>query len=114
LKKERVKMLKIDAHKQDNSFTLLMDGHCGFDDEGKDILCAAASILCLALERVIRENEDKLISPPIIEIEKGRCRIEFEAKNEYSAALNNVFYTVNSGFRILAAQYPDNITYDVV
>ena len=102
-------MLKIDIGKKGNRFSLKMDGHCGFDDEGKDIVCAAASILCLTLERVIRENEDKLIRTPDVDIKKGSCKIEFEAKDEYTAALTNVFYTVDSGFRILASQYPENI-----
>ena len=84
-----------------------MQGHCNFDEEGKDLICAAASILCLTLAQVIEENEDKLKSKPKLKTEKGICDIHFIAKPKFNAALSNSFYTVLTGLRILEYHYPE-------
>jgi uncharacterized protein YsxB (DUF464 family) len=104
-------MLKVYIQKNDETgwMRLKMKGHCAFDREGRDIVCSAASILCLSMAQVLRENKDKLEDKPRIIIHNGKSTLEWKAKDRYAGAILNSLYTVKCGLRILQNEYPDYI-----
>ncbi|MBQ9228767.1 MAG: ribosomal-processing cysteine protease Prp [Eubacterium sp.] len=101
--------IQIDRNVKTGGYRLKMKGHCGFDKEGRDIVCAAASILCLSMAQVLRENKDKLEDKPRIIIHNGKCLLEWQPKARYEGALLNSLYTVKAGLRVLQNEYPDYI-----
>ena len=87
-----------------------VEGHAGYAEEGKDIVCAGVSILTYALARALEEAE-----------QRGRC--EYKAKIEGDRALiwaNATMGSLNeikayfrfavNGLKMLAEQYPGNVT----
>lgn len=104
-------MLKIKPQydKNTNTYRLIMKGHCGFADFGKDIICAACSSLCLALAQTIKDNESHLQEKPKIKISNGRAYIEWKPQDKYKMPLETSLYTVVEGFRVLENEYPEYI-----
>lgn len=104
-------MLKIyiERNTKENLYRLKMKGHCGFAKQGRDIVCAAASILCLTMAQTVKNNQQYLEEKPRIITHNGHAVVEWKPKAMYVNALNNSLYTVLQGFRLLEHQYPDYI-----
>lgn len=102
-------MLNVKIEKNNEEYRVKMKGHCNFAKEGKDIVCAAASILCVTLGQVLQENKNKLIEQPYIKIRNGQSIIIWKPKKEYEHVINNSLYTIVAGFRVLEHHYPDYI-----
>ena len=103
-------MLKVSIEKQNGAYLLEMRGHCGYDSEGRDIVCAAASILCITLCNLLEEKEGKLEESAKIIVENGLSEIAFAPKERYADELAAVFETVEKGLRLLADNYPDYVS----
>jgi len=101
--------VRIEKSEKDGTYRLKMKGHCGFAPEGKDIVCAAASILCLSMGQVVMDNKDKLLDKPRVINHNGHATVEWKPKPEYDAALLNSLYTIKQGLRILEHNYPEFI-----
>ncbi len=99
-------MLKIKIEHNEEYQKLTMTGHCGFAKEGKDIVCSAASILCLSFAQVLRENKDKLEEEPLIHLGKGKAKLKWKVKPKYEGSFKVSLYTITCGFRFLEKEYP--------
>lgn len=102
-------MLTVEFKIKEDGARLDLNGHCGYAEKGKDIVCAAASILCNTLAEVIKENRSSFKQPPIIDIELGNGVIEWHSRPEYVNTFKNVIYTIMTGFLLLAEKYPEYI-----
>lgn len=102
-------MLTVELTKTKDKYKLTMTGHCDAAPKGYDLVCAAASILCLTLKQVLEENTDKLTELPKITIADGNAEIVWKPAKKYVAALENALYAVTTGLRVLAYSYPDCI-----
>lgn len=102
-------MLKVEITNEENKYTLTMDGHCNTAPKGHDLVCAAASILCLTLAQVIEENADKLEEEPTIDLNDGDAKISFVPQEKFKGALMNSLYTVTTGLKVLQHNHPDVI-----
>ncbi len=90
-----------------------VSGHSGFDDYGRDILCAAISVLSqttiLALEKVcnISQNDMKFC----VDEKTGYLKVSLSetlTKNQRESA-NIVLETMIVGMEDLASQYPKHM-----
>lgn len=56
-------MIKVSVEKKDNSYKrIICDGHAGFDEYGRDIVCAAVSVLVLnTLNSIDHFTDDKMM-----------------------------------------------------
>lgn len=89
---------------------LMMWGHAGYAEPGKDIVCAGASMLFDALAGTLREAE-----------ERGRTTAQVQVRGESTViitadpSINNVneiksYYRMAvKGLKMLAEQYPENV-----
>lgn len=90
----------IEARYDEEALTLLVTGHAGSARYGRDLVCAAASILMLTLERALQkqgllgaESEKRSGYAKIICAERGeRARESFE--------------TIFAGYELLAEDWP--------
>ena len=77
-------------------------GHAGFDRTGRDIVCAAASMLMFALCAFAEDNGGAGFT------EGDLFRVEFPAEeNDY---LFGGFDAICEGLRLLADRYPDHVS----
>lgn len=85
-------------------------GHAGFDEAGKDIVCAAISALSYALEMHLTVRED-IYRPEIFrKEEEARCVIKARPRFGKELRCHEVFETVMDGMRLIREYYPEHIT----
>ena len=78
---------------------LLVTGHTGYADKGKDIICAAVSVLTESLGQALLDMGAEGIR---IKLTDGEARIRFVPSEKTEGAMA----VVSAGFRMLAASYP--------
>lgn len=100
--------VKYDINK--DKCALYVTGHANSAPKGEDLICASASILALTLAKVIDDSRDKLKKEPCLELKDGTAKIVWTPMRAYAAALYNSFYTIITGYRVLASEYPEYIT----
>ena len=100
-------MLTVKIYEDVQSLCLSMAGHAGVGQKGTDIVCAAASVLAYtaAAEMLQLHGQALLHTPPVIRLISGAARVEAENCRQSQAA----FSVIATGFRLLAAQYPNNV-----
>ena len=88
-----------------DGFRMEVEGHALFDEHGKDIVCAGASILAFTLAEQMKRYEDNGIAK--LSIDKGVMRVDTVSNDETCAI---AFDIIKTGYKLLAAKYPDHIT----
>ena len=76
-------------------------GHANYDLHGKDIVCAAISILCSSLILSVQQLGHDVYG------EDGS--IEFVIDENDTKELQTIFKTVMNGFDLLTEQYPNHV-----
>lgn len=95
-------------------FSLHLEGHSGMADSGKDIICAAASIITYTIADAVFAlwKENKLRRAPVVNLHKGKAFIVFSPKRLHYKEAINLFSFAISGYRLINSEYPNylNIT----
>lgn len=97
-----------------NDHKLLLEGHAGYSEEGKDIVCAAVSILFYTLAHDLEEIIGCLEGPAAKEIGKDGSSIACTPKKGYEGNVELIYWSIINGLQLLAVDYPDNISFKVV
>lgn len=90
-------------------YRLKMKGHCNTDVKGKDLVCAAASILCVTMAETLKANKKCLVKEPKVVIHDGKAVLEWQPKINHLVAMRISIDTVMNGFRELEKRYPEAI-----
>lgn len=93
----------IEARYDERARTLTVTGHAGSARYGKDLVCAAASILMLTLERALH-NEGLLDAQS--EKRSGYAKITGTAHGE---RVQSILETVFAGYTLLAEEWPEYV-----
>jgi len=95
-------MTKISFLETDMTVTIEMLGHAEYDSTGKDIVCAACSVLIQSLINALH-----VLNVPNGWIQNdGEVELSFQKTRDWKGA-----YTVaRVGFEMLAKSYPNNVT----
>lgn len=100
-------MMTVEIGAVDGVFALRVHGHAGYADAGSDIVCSAASILTYTLaETIYSEDFDE---EPTIELSEGDAQMICKPTEENEARIRDAFDFVETGFAMLAKEYPDNV-----
>lgn len=95
-----------------------MEGHAEYAEKGKDIVCAAASMLMYTLADTIQKYEETLWSKPKIQIDESdgkiKTKIQCVPKPEFKGNIDIVYQTVLYGLQLLAEGYPDNVQLRII
>lgn len=86
-------------------------GHAESAEQGKDLICASSSILAYTLAQNVKFMEEKkqLKKKPKIRLDGGETVITCKpTKNHINAAIY-MFSVIETGFALLAANYPKNV-----
>ena len=94
----------ISVHYDSKNLDLTVQGHAGYAEPGKDIVCSAVSILTSTLAFLLARNEFENCFEP--ELSAFRAVVPNEGvKKRYRP----YFEFVMEGLRMLQAAYPENI-----
>lgn len=89
-------------------YRLGIEGHAGYAEAGKDIVCASASMLFYALAETLRADG---IHAEVKE-EPGSAAIEAETGKGYEAVTAYHYFTlIRRGFMALARDYPEYVKF---
>ena len=105
-------MIHVTYYREYNRVTV--EGHAGAGPEGHDLVCAAVSALALTLAGNVSYMKDQgAVHDVIIRLDEGNAEIQCTAHRRYKASVAQIFRSVCVGFELLAAKYPDHISYGV-
>lgn len=85
-------------------------------EEGKDIVCAATSILTYTLANAVLavRADGGMLDEPIVELSKGYAEIVCSPSERFYAEIQHAFAFAGRGFRLLYENFPDYLCYDAI
>lgn len=104
-------MIKVTFTTEGKKLSLRLEGHAGYAEHGKDIVCASASILAYTTAQFVMEAEHNgdLASPSEIRIESGDTIISCEPCEDTWCAVQNMFLFAKMGYALLEQNYPQYV-----
>jgi uncharacterized protein YsxB (DUF464 family) len=97
-----------------NTFTLDITGHAEHGKKGEDIVCSAISTLFYTLCEALIQSKHMMKEDIDIEIEDGNGYISCKPKEEYEANVSLIYWTILTGFELIAKNYEKNVSLLVV
>lgn len=93
------------------SIMLQLQGHAGAAPKGKDLICAAASMLAYTLAQTMEfmQEEGGLQVKPTIRLEEGDVLILAKPKPDRYAEALHAFFVTQAGYHLLEHNYPQNV-----
>jgi uncharacterized protein YsxB (DUF464 family) len=104
-------MLQVTIATEGKKLSLRLEGHAGYAEIGKDIVCASASILAYSVAQIVKEAEHKgdLASPPHIHLEGGDTLVTCEPCEDTYEAVQGAYLFAKTGYALLAHNYPQYV-----
>lgn len=96
------------VHFDAKELSLTMKGHAGYAEEGKDIVCAAVSILFYTLAEAL-EKSGALATPLEKSVDEGEVSLKATPKKGFEGNVSLIFYTILSGIQLLVDDYKDYV-----
>lgn len=93
---------------------VIVKGHAGFAEPGKDIVCAGVSAVTWTLAETVKKlvSEDKAMEPKVM-ITSGRAEISVDALPKFEEYIRDIFECICRGFRRIAEQSPEYVSFIV-
>lgn len=91
------------------SFQINIEGHAGFAEVGKDIVCAACSCLSQTLVEAVSSEED-FAATVYINSHDAQVYVRCIPLTEARDKCRTVMDTIYTGFAVLAEQYPQYVS----
>ena len=89
-----------------------MTGHAGSAEPGRDLVCAAASILAFTIaENVIQLCDSGYAENCVVKLESGDAEIGCSPHAKYESMIQMVIDSICEGFGLLSSKYPDYISF---
>ncbi len=95
-------MIKVTFTETPEKLSLRLEGHAGYAEIGKDIVCASASILAYTLASIIDSFDGVVAS---IDMTSGDTTIECEC----NTSTRNAFAYTKVGYALLEHNYPQYV-----
>lgn len=105
-------MIEVVYHREHNRLTV--KGHAKSNEPGRDLICAACSILALTMAANVGHMSDSgCVTDAVTVLENGNAEISCRPRAKYKDSVKQTFISVCVGFEILASKYPAYISYTV-
>jgi uncharacterized protein YsxB (DUF464 family) len=85
----------------EKKLSVRVEGHAGYAEHGKDIVCASASILAYTLASFVMN-----VDGSVVELASADTTIECETDDE---SIINAFDFAKRGYELLALNYPQYV-----
>ena len=104
-------MITVSFTQEGDKLSLRLEGHAGYAEIGKDIVCASATILAYTVAQFVTEAEGKgdLLSSPQVQLERGDTIISCEPNDGAFYAIRNAYLYAVLGYQILEHNYPQYV-----
>ena len=104
-------MLKVTFTETPEKLSLRVEGHAGYAEQGKDIVCASASILAFTVAQYVKFEDEQgtLKAPAEIKLESGDYVVSCEPKEETLKWLWDAYQFAKMGFILLEHNYPQYV-----
>ena len=91
--------------------SMSIKGHAGSDDLGKDLVCAASSILAYTMAQNVKNcAELDMLKKNKIMMENGSSSVACTPKKEYYDIVRHSFQVIQTGYHLLAVNYPQYVS----
>ena len=109
-------MIEVTYERKKKKLKLTVKGHARSDEPGKDLVCAAASILVYTLAEDVSNlcDDKRRFRRPVIRISEGDSTISCCPVYGMSSVTMLVFDSICHGFGILESKYPEYIKFNLV
>ena len=106
-------MISVVYHRKYHKLSIA--GHACSGEPGHDLVCASATILAYTLAAsVANMSAAKQVRDAKIHLEEGVGEISCKPVRRFEAPVTLIFDTLCAGYELLAQNYPDNISYEVL
>ena len=95
-------MLTVIFTERGHKLSLLLEGHAGYAEQGKDIVCASATILAYTLASIVESSGVEYTT----ELAPGDAVIECECNDQVRSA----FAYTKLGYELLQQSYPQYVS----
>jgi uncharacterized protein YsxB (DUF464 family) len=101
-------VIKAKFKAEDGRITMTMRGHSGAAERGKDLVCAAASMLAFTVSQDIIDqcNAGNLQEHPDMHVSPGKVEISVIPKEDNYAEILHTFFIIQKGLLVLQANHP--------
>ena len=82
-------------------------GHAGYDEPGKDIVCAAVTALMTTLAQFAKESGEAEIR-----LEPGDILVRCQPRRRYGGPVALVYSAIAGGLCGIALQYPEHVKFE--
>lgn len=90
------------------NYVVTISGHAGYSEEkGKDIVCAAVSILTYTLEDTLDKHAKYMLDYRCED--KGMVKVRCVPQEGYARDIDTVLEYFTNGIRLLHENYPNNV-----
>ena len=101
-------MIKVTFTESPEKLSLRLEGHAGYAEHGKDIVCASASILAYTLASIIDSFDDDVET--FINLASGDTTIGCRCKDDQTyTKVANAFRYTQIGYALLEHNYPQYV-----
>ncbi len=106
-------MIKATIINEGERLSLIVKGHAGYAEEGRDIICASASILANTVaHKVDLLNRLGALKECVIKLESGDTEISCVPIDSVYKPLQSAYSFAGTGFCLLAESYPQYVEVD--
>lgn len=91
------------------TFTLDIDGHAEHGKKGEDIVCSAISTLFYTLGEALYEQKEMMAEDIVFSDQDGNGHLSCKPKAEYEANVSLIYWTILTGFELVAKNYEKNV-----
>lgn len=103
-------MINVTFVDEGNKLSLRLEGHAGYAETGKDIVCASASILAYTVAQFVleaeRRDETEICE---VRLESGEAIVSCEAKGDALKEMQKMYSFAKRGYQLLANSYPQYV-----
>ena len=99
----------IDITFNPENFTLDITGHAEYGKRGEDIVCAAISTLFYTLAEALYASKEMLAEDIVFCDEEGNGHLSCVPKSEYEGNIARTYWTILTGFELVANNYKNNV-----
>ena len=95
-------------NKEAKTIGIKVEGHAGQAENGKDVICASASILLYTVAQysMFAYQRHKLKKKPLVNLEEGNAEVIVTPKSEYYGEALHTFFVAQIGYTLLTKNYP--------
>ena len=105
-------MIRVVYHREYHRLTI--EGHAQSGEPGHDLVCASASILAYTLAASVNDLvANGQAGDPIMELYGGNATVSCKPAHRLKAVVTMIFDSICTGYALLAATHPENISFEV-